>query len=66
MRGSLVYDYALGMNGIVISGEWTEDVPPYNGCSGRVIPWEWLVLYEDGMLQGADTRDINVVDDTHE
>jgi hypothetical protein len=54
------------MNGIVISGEWTEDVPPYNGCSGRVIPWEWLVLYEDGMLQGADTRDINVVDDTHE
>jgi len=60
--GKLICDCALGMNGIVISGKWVEYVPPFNDCIGRVIPWEWLVLYEDGMLQGADTRDLEAAE----
>ena len=28
----------------------------------EMIEWEWLVLYEDGELQGAGTRDITVME----
>ena len=48
--GTLVHDYALGMNGVVVFGAHTE-LP-------EDIDWEWLVLYEDGELQGADTGDL--------
>ena len=60
MIGKLVHDYALGMNGIVVSGAWIEqrdrrtDTPE--------IQWEWLVLYDDGELQGADTNDLQAIE----
>jgi len=53
--GKLVYDYALGMTGIVVSGAWIEDG---TDTGTGIINWEWNVLYEDGELQGADTGDL--------
>ena len=53
--GKLVYDYALGMTGIVVGGPWIEDG---TDAGTGVIDWEWSVLYEDGELQGADTGDL--------
>ncbi len=56
MIGKLVYDYALGKSGIVVSGAWTEERPyTYD------LHWEWLVLYEDGELMGGDTNDLQEV-----
>ena len=54
--GSLVHDYALGKNGIVISGAWTEERE-----STYPINWEWLVLYDDSEFLGADTNDLKVI-----
>jgi len=60
--GNLVHDYALGKNGIVISGSWIEEAQPYDSNPvGREIPWEWLVLYEDGEAMGADTGDLQEI-----
>lgn len=61
MIGELIYDYALGRNGIVVGGAWIE--PPDQGqYHGREIPWEWLILYDGGELIGADTGDLEVVE----
>jgi len=59
--GHMVHDYALGMNGIVIDGAWTEE---RDGGIQEIkdINWEWLVLYEDGELTGADTNDLQVIE----
>jgi hypothetical protein len=62
--GKVVHDYALGMNGIVISGTWTEPAGSDSEAahdSHRDIIWEWLVLYDDGELQGADTNDLQEI-----
>ena len=59
MIGKVVHDYALGMNGVVISGAWVE--PGSKEGTFKELPWEWLVLYEDGELQGADTNDLQEV-----
>ena len=56
MIGKLVYDYALGKSGIVVSGAWTEE------RSGTYdLHWEWEVLYDDGEMMGADTNDLQEV-----
>ena len=55
--GELVHDYALGRNGIVVDGAFTED----GVADGQTLEWEWLVLYEDGEFMGADTNDLQVV-----
>ena len=47
--GKLVWDYALGMNGIVVGDAFTEEMSD-RGAS-TPLDWEWLVLYEDGDLQ---------------
>lgn len=60
--GKLVWDYALEMNGIVVDSAWTEHISEINEPSARDIPWEWLVLYENGVLEGADTGDLEVVE----
>ena len=52
--GDLVTDWALGMCGIIVSGAWNDGD----------LPWEWLVLYQDGELQGADTNDLQVANAT--
>ena len=57
LMGKLVYDYALGQHGIAVDGHNTAD----GMADGLTIEWEWLVLYEDGELQGADTNDIKEV-----
>ena len=56
--GDLVHDYALGMNGIVVDGAFTED----GQADGQTLEWEWLVLYDGGELIGADTNDLKVID----
>lgn len=58
MIGKIVYDYALGMNGIVVGGQFTElrDRAP-----SLPLHWEWCVLYEDGEIQGADTGDLQEI-----
>ena len=62
MIGKLVYDYALGKNGIVVSGAWTEKTQQFKANPvDRNIDWEWLVLYEDGEITGADTNDLQEV-----
>ena len=51
-EGKLIWDYALGMNGVIISGPWRECRLPSD------LDWEWLVMYEDGELHGADSNDL--------
>jgi len=60
MIGKLVHDYALGKNGIVVSGAWT--MPADENTDTPAIPWEWCVLYEDGELFGASTNDLQVIE----
>ena len=60
MIGKLVYDYALGKTGIVVGSAWVEPLCPYDD-TGRSIPWEWEVLYDDGELMGADTNDLQEI-----
>ena len=60
MIGEIVHDYALGKNGVVVGGAWVEPGSPTNSMP---CPWEWLILYEDGELMGADTNDLKVVED---
>ncbi|HIK67133.1 MAG TPA: hypothetical protein EYF95_04120 [Flavobacteriales bacterium] len=62
--GFLVHDYALGRSGIVVDGAFTEETPGQHNT--RALDWEWLVLYEDGELMGADTNDLQVIKDNHE
>jgi len=60
MIGKLVYDYALGMNGIVVGDAFVESAEE-RGAS-HDLKWEWLVLYHDGDLMGADTNDLKVIE----
>ena len=56
--GDLVHDYALGMNGIVIGGAFTE-----NGIGAQgLYDWEWTVLLTDGEIYGADSSDLKVIE----
>ena len=48
--GDLVKDWALGMCGIIVGGAHNDGA----------LPWEWLVLYENGELLGADTNDLQM------
>jgi hypothetical protein len=48
--GDLVTDWALGMCGIIVSGAHNDGD----------LSWEWLVLYQNGELLGADTNDLQV------
>jgi len=59
MIGKLVHDYALGKNGIVVSGQFIE---LRENAPSLPINWEWLVLYDDGELQGADTNDLQAIE----
>ena len=62
--GNLVHDFALGQYGIVVSGPWIEPRGSDSEAahdSHKDITWEWLVLYDDGDLMGADTNDLQVV-----
>ena len=54
--GKLVYDYALGKNGVVVDDAFTEEVLGKHNT--RSLDWEWLVLYDDGEIMGADTKDL--------
>jgi hypothetical protein len=58
--GELVHDCALGMNGIIIDDDWIEVARPHSRPSRPAVNWEWLVLYEDGALSGANTMDLQV------
>ena len=55
----MIHDYALGKNGIVVDAAWTEAYSA--GEATRYTDWEWLVLYDDGELMGADTNDLQVI-----
>jgi len=59
--GKLVYDFALGMHGIIIGDSFSEEVESYTHPGQRCIDWEWLVLYDDSELMGANTRDLQVI-----
>ena len=56
MVGKLIYDYALGRNGLVVGDSWIEKEPPE--APQHPISWKWLVLYDNGELMGADTSDL--------
>ena len=56
--GDMVFDYALDKNGVVVSGPFTEERGNLHSLN-----WEWLVLYCDGELMGADTNDLAVVNE---
>jgi hypothetical protein len=43
------------MHGIIVKGPTTEVY------QSHLLGWEWLVLYEDGKLAGADTNHLRVV-----
>ena len=58
MVGKLIFDYGLGRSGIVIDspsievGDGTSSL-----AAGDILKREWLVLYDDGEIMGADTDD---------
>ena len=54
--GDLVWDCVVGMLGIIVEGLTTEVAQP-----NQSLGWEWLVLYEDGKLAGADTMHLKAV-----
>ena len=64
--GDLVHDWALGRDGIIVDGAFTED----GQADGKTLEWEWLVLFPplrpglDGDLIGADTNDLKVIDES--
>ena len=62
MIGKIVYDYALGRRGIVVGGAFTEKRANPHPRHAMDINWEWLVLYEDGELMGADTLDLKAIE----
>jgi len=55
-------DYALGKNGIVVDGAFIEP-PDSADYAGRDIKWDWMVLYDDGEMMGADTNDLQEIKD---
>ena len=57
--GDLVTDYALEMSGIIVGSMWTEERGDRDS-----IHWKWLVLYQDGALQGADANALQVANET--
>ena len=59
--GDMIHDYALGKNGIVVDTAWTEIYSTSGHAADRATDWEWLVLYDDGELLGADTNDLQVI-----
>jgi hypothetical protein len=59
--GDMIHDYALGKNGIVVDTAWTEIYSTNGLDADRATDWEWLVLYDDGELMGADTNDLQVI-----
>jgi len=59
--GNMIHDYALGKNGIVVDTAWTEIYSVGGRPDDRATDWEWLVLYDDGELMGADTNDLQVI-----
>ena len=59
--GDMIHDYALGKNGIVVDTAWTEIYSVVGRPDDRATDWEWLVLYDDGELMGADTNDLQVI-----
>ena len=63
MIGSLVHDWALGRDGIVVDGAHCEVGDGTTYAYGRKIEWEWLVLYDGGELLGASTLDLKVIDE---
>jgi hypothetical protein len=60
--GKLIYDYALGMSGIVVDGAFIE--PAEERGASHDLKWEWLVLYDDGEMLGADTNDLKAIDES--
>ena len=63
-QGDLIYDWALGRNGVVVDGAWIEPAGSDSEAahdSHKDIPWEWLILYDDGELMGADTNDLQMI-----
>ena len=59
MIGKLVHDFALGRNGIVVGGTFTDNDPD---LTDGPYDWEWLVLYDGGELLGADTMDLKEIE----
>ena len=51
--GDLIYDNFMGMPGILIQRDWHTDIG---------TPFDWLILYFDGQLWGADDRHVVAVE----
>ena len=57
--GSYVQDSGYGMRGLVIGRNYVDlSHPSY--LSER-ISWAWSVLYEDGVIRGADENDLEMI-----
>jgi len=62
--GDLVYDSALGLWGIIVDGK---TVIPAVSTQYRwyfttpQATWDFFLLYEDGAMNGSDTRDLEVI-----
>ena len=58
--GDLVHDSDFGMNGIIID----TDFHPCPHDPHADYEWEFLVLYEDGSQQGADTHELEAANES--
>jgi len=62
--GDYIHDWALGRNGIIVDGPWVEAAGSDSEAahdSHHDIAWEWVVLFDDGDVGGADTIDLKVI-----
>jgi len=57
--GDLVNDPGWRMSGVIVGKSWIEPRPGGLGA----MTWDWLVLYQNGELHGADINDLQVINE---
>lgn len=62
--GDYIHDWAIGRNGIIVDGPWVEASGGYD-YNHPDVEWEWVVLFDDGDVGGADTIDLKVINDNN-
>ena len=57
--GDFVNDPAWRMSGVIVGKSWIDHQPAGRGD----LTWDWLVLYQNGELHGADINDLQVINE---
>ena len=60
--GDLVYDVAIGQNGVIVGGQWYDP----NRFNDRGLCWDFRVRYESGEVAGVMRPRLQLVSDNDE